>query len=549
MRGNRGLPSALMALVALTPFTLGQYTTLPANATSTVSPLPTVVLDYASYEGSRYESGVDAYLGMRFAAPPLGDLRFRAPQDPIAETGIQEAKTYGPICVGTDQTITSTRDEDCLFVNVFTPSNATVESKLPVWVYIQGGGYATNSNSDYNGTEVVLQSGQGIVFVNFNYRVGIFGFLASEEVRQNGDLNVGLLDQRKLLLWVKSYIKQFGGDPDHIVIHGTSAGGGSVSYHLVAYGGRDDSLFHGAIAQSPFWPTAPTVNEMEFQYQDVLNETGCKTSNDSVTCLRALDVNSFIPLDVEGTFPGATGVARWYWLPVKDGDLIRGDKWDMFDRGEFIKVPLFVATDNNEGSYFVPSANTSSDVETFFNNNYPKLNDSQLEEIIDMYPLMAPLPEHGPWFPSVSAAYGDATFLCPANSLSANMAKFYSPDKVWEYRCYITTASLEAEGLGTPHTFEMPAILGTSLGSSVDSTWFDENAASVPIIMHYYISFIKSLDPNTYRYRSAPEWEPWGSCDGRRLRLVTNATRMEDVPHNMTAACNMWDELSDTMEV
>lgn len=96
-------------------------------------------------------------------------------------------------------------------MNVFKPSNATAKSKLPVWLYIQGGGYATNSNANYNGTEVIQASGQGIVFVNFNYRVGLFGFLASEEVRQNGDLNAGLLDQRKLLLWVKKYISQVRG--------------------------------------------------------------------------------------------------------------------------------------------------------------------------------------------------------------------------------------------------------------------------------------------------------------------------------------------------
>jgi acetylcholinesterase len=96
--------------------------------------------------------------------------------------------------------------EDCLYVNVFAPSNATESSKLPVWVYIQGGGYATNANANYNGTGVIQQSGGNIVFVNFNYRVGALGFLASEKVRENGDLNVGLLDQRKLLEWVQKYI-------------------------------------------------------------------------------------------------------------------------------------------------------------------------------------------------------------------------------------------------------------------------------------------------------------------------------------------------------
>lgn len=288
---------------------------------------------------------------------------------------------------------------------------------------------------------------------------------------------------------------------------------------------------------------------MEFQYQDVVNSTGCSDSEDSLACLRALPANALIPIDTADKFPGATGVARWYWLPVKDGDLIQYDKYDMFDRGEFIKVPLLVATDNNEGSNFVPDASTSSDVEKFFKNNYPRITDGQLDSIVEEYPLMPPLPKHNAWFPSVSAAYGDATFLCPGNSLSANMARYNSPDKVWLYRCYITNAGNLAYGLGTTHTFEMPAILGTSSRSSVDATWFNENAASVPITMHYYISFIKSLNPNTFRYEGAPEWEPWGSSNGRRLRLLTNATVMENVPWNMTEACRFWDDFSDTMGV
>lgn len=342
---------------------------------------------------------------------------------------------------------------------------------------------------------------------------------------------------------------QFGGDPDHVVIHGTSAGGGSVSYHLTAFGGRDDRLFVGAVAQSPFWPTAPKVCEMEFQYMALLNSTGCGTSIDALGCLRSLSTDQLLPFNVEGVFPGATGKARWYWLPVKDGEFIRGDKWDMFDRGKFIKVPLLLATDNNEGSSFVPNANTSADVKDFFNDNYPQLTTSQLESIIDMYPLMSPLPKHNEWFPSASAAYGDATFLCSANSIAENMAHYFSPDKVWQYRCYITNAAYTASGLGTPHTFEMPAILGTSSRGSVDATWFNENAASVPVTMHYYISFIKSLNPNTYRHETAPVWEPWGSGLGKRLRLQTNATGMESVPRNMTEACKMWDDFSETMEV
>ena len=176
--------------------------TLKAEPVSTL-----INLGYATYQGTSLEAGVNQYLGLRYAAPPLGDRRWRAPEDPVPEDGIQDATKFGSICIGTGQTFSNATAEDCLYINVFMPSNATVGSKLPVWMYIQGGGYATNANANYNGTQAVMSSKNNIVLVNFNYRVGAFGFLGSEKVRANGTLNVGLLDQRKALEWVQKYIK------------------------------------------------------------------------------------------------------------------------------------------------------------------------------------------------------------------------------------------------------------------------------------------------------------------------------------------------------
>lgn len=114
------------------------------------------------------------------------------------------------MCIGINQGISPGYiDEDCLFLSVYTPTNSTPSSNLPVWVFIQGGGYAVDANYNLNGTEVVAR-GHDIVFVQLNYRVGAFGFLASEKIRANGDLNVGLLDQRKALHWVKDYIHLVG---------------------------------------------------------------------------------------------------------------------------------------------------------------------------------------------------------------------------------------------------------------------------------------------------------------------------------------------------
>jgi hypothetical protein len=119
---------------------------------------------------------------------------------------------FGATCLGLfGPGLSDTTDEDCLFVDVFAPANATTESKLPVWFFIQGGGYAGNTDQNFNGTEVIVKSNYSMVFVQINYRVGAFGFLASEKIRQNGDLNVGLLDQRKALEWAQQYI--------HLVSH------------------------------------------------------------------------------------------------------------------------------------------------------------------------------------------------------------------------------------------------------------------------------------------------------------------------------------------
>lgn len=189
---------------------------------------PLIHLDYATYQGSRAPgAGVDQFLGMRFAKPVLGDLRWRTPQEPDREDKVQDATKvcrqlqyhihhylfadlyqFGNLCLGDRVGPNDVFGEDCLFVNVFKPTKATAKSKLPVWVFIQGGGYARNDNGNFNGSGVVQSSGGNVVFVNFNYRTGVLGFLASENVRKDGALNAGLLDQRLLLKWVQKYINQ-----------------------------------------------------------------------------------------------------------------------------------------------------------------------------------------------------------------------------------------------------------------------------------------------------------------------------------------------------
>lgn len=419
-----------------------------------------------------------------------------------------------------------------------------------MWLFIQGGGYADNSNANYNGSQVVERSGNDIVFVNFNYRVGALGFLASEAVRQDGDLNVGLLDQRKALSWVQQYISHFGGNPEHVVIHGDSAGAGSVAHHLTAYGGRDMGLFVGAVAESTFWPTQRTVAEMEFQYERFVNNVGCDGTNDTLKCLRSADIQTIQKYDVDKPFPGGSNnpPPLWYFLPVVDGDLVPDRLYHLFENGKLVHVPLIVTDDTNEGTDFAYNAKSPAEVAQFMKNNYPHLGGDQLNAINKAYPRMRALPDHAAYFPSAAAAYGEATFTCPGNHMAAIMSRYFSSGKVWNYRYNVQDPTEISQGMGVPHVFDLPAILGVGETNEPTYSYANTNAGIIPITMDFYLSFIKKLDPNTLRNEKAPLWKPWGEGFGQRLKLQTNSTEMELIPQAQVKRCQMWQRLAGTLE-
>lgn len=539
---------AIQRIIILTAGLFGGL--ILASPSHSTSRSPIIDLEYSQYRGTALSNGVDQYLGMRYAKAPLGGLRFRGPEDPEHTLGVSDASSFGPLCVGVGESPNDSLAEDCLFINVWRPTNSDADSNLPVWLFIQGGGYANNSNGNYNGSEVVQQSGHNIIFVNFNYRVGALGFLASEHVRRNGDLNAGLLDQRKALHWVQKHIRKFGGNPNHVVIHGDSAGAGSVAYHLTAYGQRNTTLFIGAVAESPFWPTQRTVAQMEFQYDRFVKDVSCHKAKDSLACLRSVDIKTIQKYNVDKPFPAGspTPIPRWYFLPVVDGDLIRDRLYNLFSEGKFIHVPLLVGDETNEGTEFAYNASSKSEVAQFMKNNYPGLSHNQLDTINKAYEHVEPLPKHAAYFASAAGAYGDSTFTCPGNFMSAAMAASFSSHRVWNYRYNVRDPTKIANGMGVPHIFDLPAIFGIGGTNEPTYSYASSNAKIVPITMNYYLSFIKVLDPNIYRYKDAPEWQSWGSEAGQRLRLETNSTEMEAIPSLEVERCSMWKNFAADMQ-
>lgn len=213
-----------------------------------------VDVGYAQYRGAVVDPAleVSAWKGIQYGKPPVGNLRFAAPQDPEV-TGVIDATKHGATCPPRSPDDFTAKPnkrfhiaEDCLYLSVYAPTKATVDSKLPVVVFFQGGGFSSQSSANWDPTEIVAD-GQ-VVFVQFSHRVGMYGFLSSAEVKKGGgDVNAGLRDQIKVLEWVQEHIIQFGGDPNRVVLDGVSAGGTSVSLMLAANTGK--KLFAGGIME------------------------------------------------------------------------------------------------------------------------------------------------------------------------------------------------------------------------------------------------------------------------------------------------------------
>ncbi|XP_073955396.1 juvenile hormone esterase-like [Choristoneura fumiferana] len=195
-----------------------------------------------------------SFKGIPYAAPPVGDLRFKAPQPPAPWEGVRSAKEFGPICYQIDAYFDPTPkgSEDCLYINVYTP-DLTPAKPLPVMVWIHGGGFISGSgNDDFYGPEYLVR--HDVILVTFNYRLEVLGFLCLDTEDVPG--NAGMKDQVAALRWVQKNISQFGGDPDNVTIFGESCGAASVSFHLISP--MSKGLFKRAIAQSGhttnFWP-------------------------------------------------------------------------------------------------------------------------------------------------------------------------------------------------------------------------------------------------------------------------------------------------------
>jgi para-nitrobenzyl esterase len=368
--------------------------------------------------GQAAAAGVE-FLGIPYAAPPVGALRWQPPRPAAPWHGTRAATAYGPHCPQPSGSFgRASTTEDCLYLNVFTPAGSKARN-LPVMVWVHGGSLRTGESDDYNPAGLVRD---GVIVVTINYRLGALGFLADSALASHpgGPAgNYGLMDQQAALRWVQRNIRGFGGDPGDVTLFGESAGGLSTLAQLASPGAR--GLFQRAIVESGTYQlTQQSLATAEAAGKTFAAKAGC--ASNTATCLRGLPVSTIL------TNEDPTG-----YTPDVDGAVLTQSIKTALDRGQFNRVPVVIGTNHDEYRLFVAAFQFLGARVTAA--NYQSMIASTLGvsaaiagAIAAQYPLSR--------YPSPPVALGavgtDAIFACHALTAEQSLAR-YVPTYAYEF--------------------------------------------------------------------------------------------------------------------
>ena len=306
---------------------------------------PTVDIKQGKLQGAVVE-GVEEFWGVPYAAPPVGDLRWKPPAAGPAWSGTRDATKAGPSCQPTQK---GDYTEDCLFANVTRPAGAKAGQKLPVYVWIHGGGFTIGSATGAFGaqTDGIQFAKDGIVTVSVSYRLGRAGWFAHPALCKEGPCgNYGLMDQIAALKWVKANIAKFGGDPNNVTIGGESAGGISVLYLMVSPEAR--GLFQKAIGESSFGRSEPR-SMADAQAAGLKAALAAGVTGEDAAAAAALRKLSLSAMPYTEPFVSRAGL-------ILDGRYVLSGTAEGFEAGRAAKIPLLIGGNSYEASLFRPPA-------------------------------------------------------------------------------------------------------------------------------------------------------------------------------------------------
>ncbi|KAL4940834.1 Alpha/Beta hydrolase protein [Aspergillus oleicola] len=506
---------------------------------------PQVEVLNGTYEGYHLPiQKQDVFLGMPYAQRPVETLRFQGPQSlNTTWPGVRPAKEYGDVCMQYTADPGYPMSEDCLSLNVIRPSNSNGSEKLPVAVWIHGGGLYSGSSYATNLTNFVSQgvaSGNPFVAVSINYRLTAFGFLwGSDELVANGSANNGLRDQRLALTWIQENIGFFGGDPNRVTIFGQSGGGLSVGKQLIAYGGRDDGLFHAAIMQSggmaEKWPyniQDPEVYTKDL-YLNLTTTTGCADNSSPLECLRALPVESLSAALNYTDTPVFSSTGLGPWITQVDGDFLMDGPTESLEKGHFVNVPIMYTTTTDEATVYMyaDQVDTDADFRAFISAGGP--DEKTASKIAKMYPEDLGLPAG--WKPMEEEidTYGAhwkqaVTFHTDVTETSSRRRTVdtwvAAGGTAYAGRINILAPDASAS-LGSHHAVELAYVF-----NNVDAAGNQALEDMSLLMSRVWASFVAHSDPNFHHVRGVPFWSPWNGSEaedriGHNFVFNTDGTR------------------------
>jgi para-nitrobenzyl esterase len=478
------------------------------------APAQTVKVDTGMLKGT-VEDGLAIYRGIPFAAPPIGEWRWRAPRPAATWDGVRDASAYGRACIQTNPAIAklAAPSEDCLFVNVWAPATGT-RAPLPVMVWIHGGGFTAGTPGEqlYHGEWIAKK---GVVVVSLAYRLGAFGFLAHPELSAESDRrvsgNYGLLDLIAGLQWVQRNIAAFGGDPRQVTVFGESAGAIAVSQLCASPLAK--GLFHRAISESggSFGPVSAGGGGAGENMQGLrVAERAGKAWAASLGAASVSDLRKLPAEQLQDSSRRARGLS---W-PITDGWVIPDDQYRLYEAGRYHDVPVLIGYNSDEGATFGAPASQEAYV-AGVRQRYGAFAD----KLLAAYPGGdTPAAKKTARDLTRDTAFGWHTWTwarLQKKTGKANVFLYYF-DEHPDY-----PADSPRAGFGSAHASELPYLFrqlrehGRPPATAADEAMSD-------LLRTYWTNFAKTGDPNG---AGVPAWPAFTTASPQMLQIATGRTK------------------------